>query len=82
MNPLAFTCLGAAVYRTYKDDEPWERLMRYWFSLSADPFAEVQAFDVRELRAWASVPQPTSENHEEAVLRYAIETGDLSGVPA
>lgn len=81
MNLLAFTYLGIAVYNTFKDDDPCERLMRYWFSLSDNPFGEVQAFDVRELRAAAEVTE-TGPEREEAILRRAIETGELAGGPA
>lgn len=81
MNTLAFTYLGVAVYNTYKDDNYWGIMLRNWFSLSADPDSGAQAFDVRELRAWACVADTGAYNHPEMVLRYAIESGELMGLP-
>ena len=77
MNPLAFTYLGIAIYHTRKDDARWSRLLMYWFSFSAEAFGAVQSFDVRQLRAASQVAQ-TGYGWPQAVIRYAIESGELA----
>lgn len=82
MNTVAFTYLGVTIYHTFKDNDPWERLMRYWFSLSAD--VDGPAFDVRELRAWNEVSEEEAapRSRQEVALCLAIATGELTGVVA
>ena len=78
MNPLAFTYLGITIYHTRKDDARWSRLLLYWFSLSAEAFGVGESFDVRALRAASQVPDTgNGRGWAEAVIRFAIESGEL-----
>lgn len=85
MNLPYLTHNGVTVYHTYKDDDPQERLLTYWFTC-LEYGGQEDSFDVRELLGINAADEPELRRELDAwrtdTICRAIDRGELPGQPS
>lgn len=82
MNLLYFSYNGVSVFHNYKDDDPYQCVLTYWFTLLENGGQEA-SFDVRSLPGVSADDEPYNYQERdawiEATICRAIERGEVPG---